>query len=162
MVFRYGLEPSTSRLSVVRSNQLSYGNMWQGWLDSNQRVQGSEPCALPLGYIPIWCLRVGSGHRRRRASTCRSYQLSYRGILESVCCYAKGILAIYVLPRPCDCTCVGSNASQCNLFNRLIAALPLTDQPKLRFLPNWLSLSVLAVTRRNLPSSHAEYHSLLR
>lgn len=40
--------------------------------------------------------------------------------------------------------------------------LSLTDQPELRFLPNRLSLSVLAATRRNLPSSHAEYHSLLR
>ena len=26
---------------------------WLGWLDSNQRMQGSKPCALPLGDTPI-------------------------------------------------------------------------------------------------------------
>ena len=28
----------------------------QGQLDSNQRMQGSKPCALPLGYSPIWAV----------------------------------------------------------------------------------------------------------
>ena len=28
-------------------------NIWLGHLDSNQRMQGSKPCALPLGYTPI-------------------------------------------------------------------------------------------------------------
>lgn len=55
---------------------------------------------------------------------------------SAVCCYAKGILVIYVLPRPCDCSRTGSNASQYNLHSRLIGASFLTDQPKLRFLPN--------------------------
>ena len=27
--------------------------MWQGWLDSNQRVRESKSLALPLGYTPI-------------------------------------------------------------------------------------------------------------
>jgi hypothetical protein len=27
---------------------------WLGWLDSNQRMQGSKPCALPLGDTPIF------------------------------------------------------------------------------------------------------------
>lgn len=26
--------------------------IWLGWLDSNQRMQGSKPCALPLGDTP--------------------------------------------------------------------------------------------------------------
>ena len=27
--------------------------MWQGWLDSNQRVRESKSLALPLGYTPV-------------------------------------------------------------------------------------------------------------
>ena len=26
---------------------------WLRYLDSNQRMQGSKPCALPLGYTPL-------------------------------------------------------------------------------------------------------------
>ncbi len=27
--------------------------IWQGWLDSNQRVRESKSLALPLGYTPV-------------------------------------------------------------------------------------------------------------
>lgn len=30
--------------------------LWLGQRDSNSRMTGSEPVALPLGYIPIWCI----------------------------------------------------------------------------------------------------------
>ena len=28
---------------------------WLGWKDSNLRITGSKPVALPLGYTPIVC-----------------------------------------------------------------------------------------------------------
>ena len=28
--------------------------IWQGWLDSNQRMRESKSLALPLGYTPVW------------------------------------------------------------------------------------------------------------
>jgi|JI81BgreenRNA_FD_contig_81_744769_length_648_multi_2_in_0_out_0_2 hypothetical protein len=31
---------------------------WQGWLDSNQRMAGSKPAALPLGDTPVVCNAV--------------------------------------------------------------------------------------------------------
>ena len=27
--------------------------LWLGWRDSNPRIHGPEPCALPLGHIPL-------------------------------------------------------------------------------------------------------------
>ena len=35
-------------------------------LDSNQRITGSKPVALPLGYTPIWWKGVDSNHRTQR------------------------------------------------------------------------------------------------
>ena len=29
-------------------------NIWQGWLDSNQRMRESKSLALPLGDAPMW------------------------------------------------------------------------------------------------------------
>ena len=29
-------------------------SVWQGWLDSNQRMRESKSLALPLGYTPGW------------------------------------------------------------------------------------------------------------
>nr|DAR68865.1 MAG TPA: hypothetical protein [Caudoviricetes sp.] len=37
-----------------------------------------------------------------------------------MCCYAKGILGIYVPSRPCNRSCTSSNASQLHLYNGLI------------------------------------------
>ena len=37
--------------------------VWQGWLDSNQRVRESKSLALPLGYTPI-CERREGGRSR--------------------------------------------------------------------------------------------------
>ena len=34
--------------------QTSTGENWQGRLDSNQRMAGSKPAALPLGDAPNW------------------------------------------------------------------------------------------------------------
>ena len=31
--------------------------IWQGWLDSNQRMRESKSLALPLGYTPVWGLK---------------------------------------------------------------------------------------------------------
>ena len=36
-------------LSVVRHEYF----VWLGWQDSNLRMTGSKPVALPLGYIPF-------------------------------------------------------------------------------------------------------------
>ncbi|VXB29749.1 hypothetical protein PSEUDO8O_120809 [Pseudomonas sp. 8O] len=43
---------STCRLGVYLDG---YGK-WQGRLDSNQRMPGSKPGALPLGDAPIFCV----------------------------------------------------------------------------------------------------------
>ncbi len=39
---------------------------WQGWRDSNPRMQESKSCALPLGDIPIFYLHVDAAFRRRQ------------------------------------------------------------------------------------------------
>lgn len=28
-------------------------SIWLGWRDSNPRMHGPKPCALPLGYTPL-------------------------------------------------------------------------------------------------------------
>ena len=33
--------------------------VWQGWLDSNQRMRESKSLALPLGYTPMWGRGIG-------------------------------------------------------------------------------------------------------
>ena len=35
--------------------------VWQGWLDSNQRVRESKSLALPLGYTPVSGERLWAG-----------------------------------------------------------------------------------------------------
>lgn len=39
---------------------------WLGYLGSNQRMQGSKPCALPLGYTPM----NGAPERTRTPAPC--------------------------------------------------------------------------------------------
>ena len=36
------------------SERTSSGKLWQGWLDSNQRMRESKSLALPLGDTPVW------------------------------------------------------------------------------------------------------------
>ena len=49
-----GHDPTTYGLTDRRYYHLSYTPIyWLGWLDSNQRVQRSKRCALPLGNTPI-------------------------------------------------------------------------------------------------------------
>lgn len=74
---------------------------WLRELDSNQRPPAYEAGELPYCSIP--------------------YQK------DLVCCYAKGILVIYVLPRPSDCYIAGSNASYRNLHSKLIVSISLTN-----------------------------------
>ena len=38
--------------------------VWQGWLDSNQRVRESKSLALPLGYTPVY-LGKGAGRSQK-------------------------------------------------------------------------------------------------
>ena len=89
MVGLNGLEPSTSRLSGVRSNQLSYRPLYM------ERVKGIEPSStawkavvLPLNYTRKYSI-YGAG-RNRTADTWSFnpllYQLSYRAsLLKSNC-----------------------------------------------------------------------------
>ena len=44
------LSPTTREGDVKR---LARRQIWQGWRDSNPRMQESKSCALPLGDIPI-------------------------------------------------------------------------------------------------------------
>ena len=39
--------------------------VWQGWLDSNQRVRESKSLALPLGYTPVSGERLGPEQKLR-------------------------------------------------------------------------------------------------
>ena len=47
------------RPCLERGNMELAVTMWQGWLDSNQRMRESKSLALPLGYTP-----VSAGKRR--------------------------------------------------------------------------------------------------
>ena len=38
----------------MKTGPLGPVNVWQGWLDSNQRMRESKSLALPLGYTPVW------------------------------------------------------------------------------------------------------------
>ena len=75
-----GLEPPTSRLSVVCSNQLSYmptiKSIISGWRDSNSRPSGPKPDALAIWATPrhiedgyIWIEINGAGGQDRTADT---------------------------------------------------------------------------------------------
>ena len=83
-----GLEPSTSRLSGVRSNQLSYRP-----LTSKKRVTRIElattawkAVVLPLNYTRINTINKNGARRNRTADTWSFnpllYQLSYRALLR--------------------------------------------------------------------------------
>jgi hypothetical protein len=65
MVGPSGLEPPTSRLSGVRSNQLSYGPIFL------ERVMGIEPTrpAWKAGVLPLNYTRINDG-REDRIRTC--------------------------------------------------------------------------------------------
>ncbi len=56
MVGLNGLEPSTSRLSGVRSNQLSYRPIYfTGAVGIEPTLEVLETSVLPLNYAPKWC-----------------------------------------------------------------------------------------------------------
>ena len=83
MVGPSGLEPPTSRLSVVRSSQLSYGP-----IGGDKRVRTVDPLLAKqvlsqLSYTPIDGMVGLSGLEppTLRLSVVRSSQLSYRPIL---------------------------------------------------------------------------------
>ena len=38
----------------MKTGSLGPVNVWQGWLDSNQRMRESKSLALPLGDAPMW------------------------------------------------------------------------------------------------------------
>ena len=38
----------------MKTGPLGPVNVWQGWLDSNQRMRESKSLALPLGDAPMW------------------------------------------------------------------------------------------------------------
>ena len=38
----------------MKTGHLGPVNIWQGWLDSNQRMRESKSLALPLGDAPMW------------------------------------------------------------------------------------------------------------
>ena len=48
-----GTRTQDTRLKRAVLYLLSYWGLWQGWRDSNPRMQESKSCALPLGDIPI-------------------------------------------------------------------------------------------------------------
>ena len=51
LVRQGGLEPPTSRLSVVYSNQLNYCRIfWRQRSDLNQQLKALQACALPFDY----------------------------------------------------------------------------------------------------------------
>ena len=52
MVGMTGLEPAASCSQSKRSSKLSYIPIWQGWQDSNLRMQQSKCCVLPLDDTP--------------------------------------------------------------------------------------------------------------
>ena len=129
-------------LSTKKGRKISPNLDWSWWTDLNPRPTDYKSAALPTELhqhicgrgrfsLPLWenrrfVARTGSN---RRPSACKADALPtalYPQINQgAVCCYTKGILVIYVLPRPCDCSCTGSNASQNNLYNRLIVAFVL-------------------------------------
>ena len=81
-----GLEPSTSRLSGVRSNQLSYRpkTRFQRVTRIELATTAWKAVVLPLNYTRMGLFRFNGAGRNRTADT-RSfnpllYQLSYRAI----------------------------------------------------------------------------------
>ena len=46
---------------LERGNMELAVTMWQGWLDSNQRMRESKSLALPLGYTPVYWGMAGAG-----------------------------------------------------------------------------------------------------
>ena len=71
-----------------------------------------------------WTQTIG---RRLIRAVLYSAELHQRIYKEMVCCYAKGILVIYVPSRPCNLFCVSSIASCLDLNNGLFVQAFLTD-----------------------------------
>ena len=58
MAARTGFEPVTNRLTVDDSTaELQRNIKWMGKRDSNPRMTGPKPVALPLGDTPMFSLR---------------------------------------------------------------------------------------------------------
>ncbi|CAI8886351.1 hypothetical protein EMIT0P253_380046 [Pseudomonas sp. IT-P253] len=58
------------RLGVMQVvGLLPTGRKWQGRLDSNQRMAGSKPAALPLGDAPVTCAEIYQLSRRTGSPT---------------------------------------------------------------------------------------------
>ena len=77
----YGLNFQEWRSGPANSQHFSWGHtpflIWLGWLESNQRIRGSKPLALPLGYTPILVLKVGLEPTRLAATDFESAVSAY-------------------------------------------------------------------------------------
>ena len=55
-----------------RPSQSTWSFCWLGWLDSNQRMQQSKCCVLPLDDTPLFCLKINL----QEGTSCR-FQLGW-------------------------------------------------------------------------------------
>ena len=99
MVGQNGLEPSTSRLSVVCSSQLSYWPMWWRLRESNPWPPACKAGALPAElnpHIRFW-VTLFQGPQNRTIST----------LLELITCSRKQIILDVSVPRvPSHTLCI--------------------------------------------------------
>jgi hypothetical protein len=50
---------SNKKIIELFNRLKSEKNVWLGWRDSNPRMHGPKPCALPLGHTPLFGLEQG-------------------------------------------------------------------------------------------------------